>query len=657
MLDTIKFDNEAQQESYYKNHPSKIFSAENFSPKHEDSKLYVEGNRRTFEEACYLMYQFEGKWYYAFVNGCRQANYNSDTGAGTVEIEYELDLMQTYLFKVTALQNLFTTRRHLPNTFNDLSPRNYDEITPLFKNFARVQKFGLRINSNSEAIKWVVMVCKNKDKSPMSNGELNPFSMFCFPVSVGKNGFNAIIPQCTVNGTSWGNPISGGVNETIQAMTGNTTSGNSMTNNVVNLYVLDDVPISWTLNGDTVVVTDQNAKFETDPVNIIHLMGATSSATEEHIALEDVRAQMWTLLSGRGVTERQLLNSTLCGVSLANSYGAMDLEMKQLLQMDTSKLKILKRSYVTEQGSQLTTIDGYCGNNQIAVQMGIKSSGKPQTVLSNSTATYMQANKNSYALKKEGLDLRQEQLNASQHLQSSNLQKTLAFGQKQNDINYGLGGDIAFYGQQAGTAINGVVGGVMSGLMGGGVLGALGGIAGAVTSGAQIYQNVQNRDLQEKRDTYSLKYQQQSVNLSQQQAQQNMDFARKGFIAENADRALQPLTINQMGVSNIADYENDLYIENLVYWKADDYSLTMANNELMRDGTFVANYYNMSDMLSCRPNFNRVQIAHKITMNLNQAYKEMIEQALTKGVRFWNYSARNGQADFDAHFMFDYNCG
>ncbi|MDP0995154.1 hypothetical protein, partial [Klebsiella pneumoniae] len=101
--------------------------------------------------------------------------------------------------------------------------------------------------------------------------------------------------------------------------------------------------------------------------------------------------------------------------------------MKQLMHMDTSKAKILKRSYVTEQGSQVTTLDGYAGSNQIAVQMGIKSTGKAQTVLSNSTATYMQANKNAYNYRQESLNLRTEQLNATQHLQTSNLNKNTSF--------------------------------------------------------------------------------------------------------------------------------------------------------------------------------------------------------------------------------------
>ena len=660
-LDTINFDNEQQQQNYFINHSSKIFESDNFSPIHEHSVLQVEGLRTLWEQANYLMYQFNGKWYYAFVNGITQSNYDSETNTGTITVEFELDLFQTHLMKIKGLQNMFVIRRHLPNTMTGLSPRIYDEITPMYKWIQRTAKFGLMIES--QVVKWVVVVCKNKDKAPMNNGELNPFSMFTFPVLVGKNGFNAVIPNCTVNGTSWGSPISGGVNDTIQQLTGNTTSGNSMTNNVVNLYMIDDIPVSWTVSGNTIVVNDQQAHFITDPVNAIQLFGATASATEEHIDLEDIKTQMWSHLQKNGATEYQLLNSTLCGISLANSYGSMDFEMKQLMHMDTSKAKLLKRSYVTEQGSQVTTLDGYGGSNQIAVQMGIKSTGKAQTVLSNSTATYMQANKNAYNYRQESLNLRQEQMNATQHLQTSNLNKNTAFANRQMDIKYGAVGNAQFMGHEAMGIANTALGGLQSTAMGfatggiaGGLLAGTMGVANLALKGVDTYQDAQNRGLQQDRDSYAIQYQNQAVNLSQQQAQQNMDMARKAFIAENADRALQPLTINQMGTSQIADFENDLYCENLIYWCADDYSIKMANNELRRDGSYTADYWNLSDILSCRKSFNKVQIAQRITLDLNQAQKEMIETALTKGVRFWNYSNWSSQTAFDGRFMFNYDC-
>jgi hypothetical protein len=135
-----------------------------------------------------------------------------------------------------------------------------------------------------------------------------------------------------------------------------------------------------------------------------------------------------------------------------------------------------------------------------------------------------------------------------------------------------------------------------------------------------------------------------------------MDMARKAFASENADRALQPLTINQMGTSNISDYENDLWTDNLVIWCADAYSVKMANNELQRDGSYTADYYNMSDMLSCRKSFNRIQVAQRLILQLNQAQKEIIEGAFTKGVRFWNFSNWGSQKEFDGRFMYYYNC-
>lgn len=243
------------------------------------------------------------------------------------------------------------------------------------------------------------------------------------------------------------------------------------------------------------------------------------------------------------------------------------------------------------------------------------------------------------------------------------MNKNVAFGNRQMNINYGALGNAQFIGHEAQGVLGSAMGAIQSTVGGFATGGVLGGIAGGImgagnlaVKGIDVAQDVRNRDLQQDRDAYSLKYQQQAVNLSQQQAQQNMDMARKAFIAENADRALQPLTINQMGVSSIADYENMLYADNVIYWTGDAYSIKMANYELQRDGSYVADYYNMDEMLKTRPAFNKIQIAQRITLELNQAYKEMIEGALAKGVRFWNYSNWNDIMKFDLNFMFNYNC-
>ena len=659
-LDTINFDSEQQQFNYFFNHPSEIFSSSDFSPIHEHSPIQLTGLRTTFERANYMMYQFNGKWYYAFVNGMTQSDYNSDTGIGTVIIEFEIDLMQTHLFQIKNMTNLFTVRRHLPNNLASISQRLYDEINPTYKAITETLKYGQMVANNTQVIKWIVFITKRKDTKPMTNGELNPFSMYCFPIRVGKTGLDPTVAPYNVNGQS--SPPVQGLQDIVQTLTGNTEQGNSMTNNCVNLYLIDDINIKWSVDANgTVNINDTNANYISDPVECIQLLGATAGADEQVINMVDIKAELWKNLQAKGATEYQLVNSTLCGASIANSYGTLTLEAKNLIPM--KDFKLLKRSYATEQGSQVTTLKGYCGSDQVAVQMGIKSTGKSQTILSNSTATYMQANKNAYAFKQQSLNVQQEQLNATQALQSSNLNKNLSFGQRQFNVNYGAVGNAQFAGHEAmglfntaSNAITQTATGFATGGILGGVLGAGIGLANTALKGVDTYQDVQNRGIQKDRDSYSMEYAQQQVNLQQQQAQQNMDMARKAFASENADRSLQPLTINQMGTSNISDYENDLWTDNLVIWCADAYSVKMANNELQRDGSYTADYYNMSDMLSCRKSFNRIQVAQRLILQLNQAQKEIIEGAFTKGVRFWNFSNWGSQKEFDGRFMYYYNC-
>lgn len=131
--------------------------------------------------------------------------------------------------------------------------------------------------------------------------------------------------------------------------------------------------------------------------------------------------------------------------------------------------------------------------------------------------------------------------------------------------------------------------------------------------------------------------------------------ARKSFESANADRVLQPITINQMGLSTSMDYLNDLYTNNLVYWTGDKYSLTTANNELKRDGTFVADYYDLSDLMKVRKKFNKIQLADTIEISLNQARREMINGALNTGVRFWNYSGFASREEFEKAYMNNYD--
>lgn len=663
-LDTINFDTVEQQSDYYINHPSKVWHTTESKPIHEDSKLTVNGLFTTFEQANYLMYKFNNKWYYGFINSVHQDNYDDISNSGNITIEYELDYFQTYLFQIKELKHTFTVRRHLKNDKASISPRIYDEMNPIYKNIVENKKVGFVEPTKEMVIKWVVVVTKRKQTGTVT-GDINPFSMCGFPVVVYKNGFDPVCPSFVINGKS--SPMVQPVYDAINTLMGNTKTPNQFTSQVVNIYVLSDIPFNWKWNGSAVTIDDTSVLLQNEgDTGYIEFLSVDNTQRIKTISIDRIDDTLWEHLKKEGVTEYQMLNSTLCGASIANEYGIMDLEMKFLAFMKEHKLDVATN--ITDKGDIITTIHNYMGNSVIAMQRGIKGSGKPQTILSNASATYMQANKNAFENQKQQLDLRAEQLQASQTLQSGNLEKTQEFGNRQNNINYGTAGEIAFRSSQVGMGLGavsglvgsgaGLVGSAMSGNVMGVVsngLGLIGGANNAVGTGAQIYNNFQQRDLNQDKDNYALEYQRQSVNLAQRQAQQNMNMARKSFESANADRLLQPLTINQLGLSTAMDYLNDLFTHNIVYWQADKYSLTMANNELRRDGTFVADYYDFSEMMTTRKKFNKIQIADTIELSLNQARREMINGALNTGVRFWNYSGYANRDEFENAYMNDYN--
>lgn len=675
-LDTINFDDEKAQADYYINHPSKIYHTTESKPIHEDSTLTLRGLFTTFEESNYLMYKFNGKWYYGFINSVHQDNYDDITNTGNITFEYELDYFQTYLFKIKALKHAFTVRCHLPNDMKSVSRRNYDELSPIVKPIAKNTPIGWLSEDIKGVLKWIIFVTKRKQGNyggvtigATRTGDINPFSMIALPVIVQANGIHPKIPKFVVNGEP-SNEL-GSLGGVMNILMGNSETPNANTSQIVNIYTISEVPFNWTFDTatNTVNITSENTmlvRLGKSLVDHIEIIGIDDKYRYKTQPMEDPIATMWELLKAQGVTEHQMLNSTMCGVSLVNEYGIMDLDYKYLFNL--IKFELVVASNVTDKGDIITTIKDYMGTKLSAMQAGIRGAGKSQTILSNASATYLQANKNAFENQKQQLDLRAEQLQATQDLERGNLEKVQSFGNRQNDINYGATGDLAFNTSQIGlglsaaqsvaqntgnmfsSALRGNVGGVLAG-----GVGLAGATNNAIGTGAQIANNYAQRGLNEDKDNYTLEYQRQSVNLSQRQAQQNLNMARKSFESANADRVLQPITINQMGLSTSMDYLNDLYTNNLVYWTGDKYSLTTANNELKRDGTFVADYYDLSDLMKVRKKFNKIQLADTIEISLNQARREMINGALNTGVRFWNYSGFASREEFEKAYMNNYD--
>lgn len=100
----------------------------------DSNKMRIQAGIDTVMKADYLMFRnpsFENKWFYAFITSAKYIN-NTVT-----EIEYEIDVMQTWFYDCTLLQS-FIEREH-PSTDNpgdNIIPENVDtgdELVTLYK--------------------------------------------------------------------------------------------------------------------------------------------------------------------------------------------------------------------------------------------------------------------------------------------------------------------------------------------------------------------------------------------------------------------------------------------------------------------------------------------------------------------------------------------
>lgn len=120
---TLYFGDITAQSSYFLGRTSLSTSANSFQ-RVEKGTLRVEAEYGTVYCCNYMMFRnlnHVGKWYYAFVNEVRYINEE------TVEVDYELDVLQTWLFQLQ-FEQCFIERQHTvsDDLYENLVPENLD---------------------------------------------------------------------------------------------------------------------------------------------------------------------------------------------------------------------------------------------------------------------------------------------------------------------------------------------------------------------------------------------------------------------------------------------------------------------------------------------------------------------------------------------------
>lgn len=109
---TMWFDSAQEQADYFLSKSTKSFTRMGYQ-RVGDYAIRVQGTIATLDQMCYMMFRntaqinhpYGNKWFYAFITSAKYINEN------TVELTYELDLMQTWLFECH-LNKCFVEREH-----------------------------------------------------------------------------------------------------------------------------------------------------------------------------------------------------------------------------------------------------------------------------------------------------------------------------------------------------------------------------------------------------------------------------------------------------------------------------------------------------------------------------------------------------------------
>lgn len=251
---TIKFNSEEEQRKFFEDKNNtllkEIYSNNNFSFTDKHSDITIEGELSKYENATYLCFKNNGRWFYGFVMDTVYLNKN------TTRIIYEIDVFQTYhieLFK-NKIKG-FVQTAHQKRKINDKL-----NIINSLQGFNVGEKYPYKTHTVEFPIKWVVFVMKPSTKIGekdiyggyiLNIGSLKNFKYYILPFI--KKGGHAFIPSIEYDGKTQGRMEFQGIFKEV-TNTFNLESGQNTVNQAVNVYITNDCGIDYEYYPETETV-------------------------------------------------------------------------------------------------------------------------------------------------------------------------------------------------------------------------------------------------------------------------------------------------------------------------------------------------------------------------------------------------------------------
>lgn len=155
--DTMRFDNESLQQSYFESHIVQQYDDNAFYPPHYSFDLKVDTEEINLSTSVnYLSLYYNNKYYYYFINNITYLNEN------IISISLEMDTIQTYMFNMTRIyglverqsierwkgneinrdyirENLSLTGNISSETWKEIKPSNYSNIALVLTQFMPIE--------------------------------------------------------------------------------------------------------------------------------------------------------------------------------------------------------------------------------------------------------------------------------------------------------------------------------------------------------------------------------------------------------------------------------------------------------------------------------------------------------------------------------------
>ena len=232
------FDNANEQANYFL---SKVrYSFTDFTYVRDGGYLRIPANYDRLYEINYVMFKNENytdKWFYAFVTKREYVN------TGLTYLYIELDVFQTWQFSFS-LKECFVEREHGEVTLIDEGLDYGSDMNTVY--FKQVKPYS--------DLKWLVIVSKSAMHSeanevlPTVIGVPQPLSYYVLPFKLDGSIVNAS------TGT-------GGTNMTVQEILKAMYKNDNAVNNIVSLYVTDDIGAYYTYDGSVVQFADGSSQI------------------------------------------------------------------------------------------------------------------------------------------------------------------------------------------------------------------------------------------------------------------------------------------------------------------------------------------------------------------------------------------------------------